>query len=74
MQFSISLRLLIISDDWHSDSLTENQIMAQTNQQHKLLSTLLPFLGSGTFFPFCPGEICHPLRVEMGMMEVHTDW
>lgn len=49
MQFTISLRLLIISDDWHGDSLTENQIMAHTNQQHKLVSTLLYFVGSGTF-------------------------
>lgn len=74
MQFTISLRLLIISDDWHTDSLTENQIMVHANQQPKLLSTLLPFLGSGTFFPFCPVEVGYPLPVEMGMMKVHTEW
>lgn len=74
MQFTISLRLLIISDDWHGDSLTENQIMAHTNQQHKLVSSLLYFVGSGTFFPFCAGEDGHPLPAEMGRMGVHTEW
>lgn len=73
MQFTISLRLLIISDDWQADSLAENQITAHTNQRHKLLWTLLPFLGSGTFFPFSPGEV-GPLPVEMDMIEVHTEW